>query len=227
MLTLLLALACSTKPAEPVAPKAAPPPAPVSALPAGANPALLDPKLATETAPDSYRVKFDTTKGEFVVKVTRAWAPNGADRFYNLVKIGYYNDIAFFRVVDGFMVQFGIHGIGDVNKVWRNARIQDDPATHHNTRGQVTFATAGPNTRTTQVFINFGDNSNLDSQGFAPFGEVEGNGMEVVDSLYKGYGEGYPHGGGPDQGRLQMKGNSYLKESFPEMDYVKTASLLP
>lgn len=224
MLAFLLFFACSQTPASPSTPAKAPAPAAPS-LPEGANPLLLEPKKANEQAPDSYQVKFTTTKGDFVMKMTRAWAPLGADRFYNLVKIGYYTDVAFFRVVDGFMVQFGIHGLPAVNSAWRSARIQDDKVIEHNTRGKVTFAMAGPNTRTTQIFINFVDNSNLDSMGFAPIGEVT-SGMEIVDGLYNGYGEGYPHGSGPDQQRFQTLGNSYLKSDFPQMDYIKTATLL-
>lgn len=187
---------------------------------------LLDPSKATETAPDKYDVKFETTAGEFIINVDRSLAPKGADRFYNLVKLGYYDDVAFFRVIDGFMAQFGIHGSPQVNKVWREARIQDDPVKESNTRGMVSFATAGPNTRTVQLFINFKDNKNLDGMGFAPIGSVDDQGMEVVDSLYKGYGEGAPRGRGPSQGRMQAEGNSYLKADFPELDYIKKASIV-
>jgi peptidyl-prolyl cis-trans isomerase A (cyclophilin A) len=195
-----------------------------AAAPAGPGGALRDPSRATEKAPDRFRVRFETTKGPFVVEVTRAWAPRGADRFYNLVKAGYYDDVAFFRVISGFMVQFGIHGDPRVSAAWREARIPDDPATQSNTRGMVTYATAGPGTRTTQMFINFKDNSFLDSQGFAPFGRVV-EGMAVVDSLHAGYGEGAPRGMGPDQGRAQAEGNAYLRGSFPKLDVVKTARL--
>src|SRR6202165_968178 len=133
-----------------------------------------------EQAPASYKVKFDTSKGTFVVQVTRAWAPQGADRFYNLVKNGFYDNVRFFRVISGFMVQFGINGTPAVMAAWRNAQIPDDPVTQSNKRGMITFATSGPNSRTTQVFINFADNSRLDSTGFAPFGQVV-SGMNVVD----------------------------------------------
>ena len=156
---------------------------------------------------------------------TRAWAPRGADRFYNLVSAGYYDDVAFFRVIENFMVQFGIHGDPAVNQVWREARIQDDPVSQSNKRGMVTYAMAGPDTRTTQLFINFRDNSGLDGQGFSPFGRVV-EGMSVVDALYSGYGEGAPRGTGPEQGRAQMEGNAYLKASFPRMDFVKTARIV-
>lgn len=188
------------------------------------NPALLNAAAATEKAPESFQVNFDTTKGKFTVDVTRAWSPNGADRFYNLVKLGFYDDVAFFRVLDGFVAQFGIHGDPAVMTAWRDAKIGDDPVTQTNKRGSVVFATGGPNTRTTQLFINFGNNANLDGMGFSPFGTVT-EGMEVVDSLYKDYGEGAPRGMGPDQGSLQERGNAYLKESFPKLDYVKTATI--
>ena len=148
------------------------------------------------------------------IEVHRDWAPNGADRFYNLVKNGFYNDVRFFRVLEGFMAQFGINGDPNLSAVWRNANIKDDPVKQSNTRGMITFATAGPNTRTTQVFINFGDNAGLDGQGFSPFGKVV-SGMDVVDSLYGGYGEGAPNGAGPDQGRVQSKATPIWRSRFP------------
>ena len=191
---------------------------------AGGNAALKTPAALKEKAPDTYTVKFDTSAGPFTVEVTRALAPNGADRFYNLVKHGYYNDARFFRVIPGFMVQFGINGDPALNRVWQAARIPDDAVKGSNTRGTITFATAGPNTRTTQVFINFGNNASLDSQGFAPFGKVT-SGMEVVDKIYGGYGEGAPSGKGPDQGRTQSEGNAYLTKTFPKLDYIKTATI--
>src|SRR5579883_2475433 len=208
---------------------AAPAPAPAAQVPATPAPsaALLDPASATETAPAEYKVKFATTKGDFVIDVHRDWAPKGADRFYNLVKRGYYDGDAFFRVIGNFMVQFGINGDPAVNAKWREANIPDDPsAGQSNKRGYVSFATAGPNTRTTQVFINYVDNTNLDSMGFVPFGQVV-EGMNVVDSLYGGYGEGAPQGNGPDQGRLQAEGNAYLRQGFPNLDYIKSATLAP
>lgn len=189
-------------------------------------PDLMNPAALKEQAPASYKVRFDTTKGAFTIQVDRAWAPRGADRFYNLVKHGFYNDVHFFRVISGFMVQFGIHGDPKVAAHWREARIADDPVKLSNTRGTVSFATAGPNTRTTQVFINFADNSSLDAMGFAPFGKVVA-GMNVVDSINAEYGEGAPRGRGPDQGRLQREGNAYLKQGFPRMDYVKKATIVP
>ena len=188
-------------------------------------PALLDPSKATEEAPATYRAKFETTEGPFVIEVNRDWAPKGADRFYNLVKIGYYDDVAFFRVLDGFMAQVGIHGQPKVNEVWREAQIQDDPVKESNKPGYVSFATSGPNTRTTQFFINYGDNKNLDSMGFSPFGKVV-EGMDVVEALHSGYGEGAPRGRGPDQMQLQTKGNAYLKANFPELDYITDASIV-
>jgi peptidyl-prolyl cis-trans isomerase A (cyclophilin A) len=186
------------------------------------------PSEATATAPAVYKVKMTTTKGDFVIEVHRDWAPLGADRFYNLVKLGYFNDIAFFRVVKGFMVQFGIHGEPAMNAKWRTAGIKDDPTGKaSNTRGMVTFAMAGPNTRTTQIFINYADNSRLDAMGFPPFGKVLGDGMKVVDAIEGMYGEGAPQGRGPAQGRIQGEGNAYLKAEFPKLDYIKKATLVP
>ena len=187
---------------------------------------LANPAALTEQAPPVYKAKFDTSKGAFVIEVHRDWAPIGADRFYNLVKNGFFDDVRFFRVVSGFMVQFGINGDPTISAKWREARIRDDQGKQSNTRGMVTFATAGPNTRTTQVFINFGDNNRLDSMGFAPFGQVI-SGMNVVDALYSGYGEGAPRGSGPDQGRLQQEGNAYLMKEFGKMDFVKKATIEP
>jgi peptidyl-prolyl cis-trans isomerase A (cyclophilin A) len=187
---------------------------------------LTNPSAATATAPPVYKAKFVTTKGDFVIEVHRDWAPLGADRFYNLVKMGFFNDTAFFRTVKGFMVQFGINGDPAVNTAWRPARIQDDPTgKQSNTKGMVTFAMGGPNTRTTQVFINYADNARLDSMGFPPFGKVI-SGMDVVDNLEGMYGEGAPQGRGPAQGRIQMEGNAYLKAQFPKLDYVKSASIV-
>ena len=201
-------------------------PAPAAAPAAAANPALLDPSKATEQAPASYKVEFETTAGDFEVEVTREWSPRGADRFYNLVKVGYYDGCAFFRVIKGFMGQFGLHGDPKITSVWRNARIDDDPVKQSNTRGMITFATAGPDTRTTQLFINFGNNKNLDGMGFSPFGKISGDGMSVVDAIHNGYGEGAPRGTGPSQGLIQQQGNAYLKAKFPNLDYIKTARLV-
>jgi peptidyl-prolyl cis-trans isomerase A (cyclophilin A) len=194
------------------------------ALPAFAQGNLSNPAALKEQAPATYKVRFDTSKGTFVVQVNRAWAPQGADRFYNLVKNGFYDNVRFFRVISGFMVQFGINGDPAVSAKWREARIADDRVAQSNKRGTITYAMAGPNTRTSQVFINFADNANLDASGFAPFGQVI-QGMEVVDKLNAEYGEGAPRGRGPDQGRIQMEGNAYLNKSFPRMDFVKKATI--
>ena len=190
------------------------------------NPALLDPTLAKEKAPDLFRVQVDTTAGSFVVEVHREWTPRGADRFYNLVKIGYFENVAFYRVITGFMAQVGMHGDPAVSRVWLNSRIQDDPVKQSNTPGMVTFAMGGqPNTRSAQIFINYGDNSYLDAMGFAPFGKVV-EGFESVQKLYSGYGEGEPNGNGPAQAKLFRRGNPYLKAEFPKLDYITSASVL-
>src|SRR5262245_10473268 len=189
--------------------------------------ALKDPAKLKEQAPAKYNVKFDTSVGVFVVTVTREWAPLGADRFYNLVKNGYYDGIRFFRAVPNFMVQFGIHGDPALNTAWRAARIGVDPVKQSKQRGYITYAMGGsPDTRTTHVFINYGDNSFLDKTGFAPFGQVS-TGMEVVDKIFQGYGDGPPRGKGPDQTRLQTEGNPYLEKEFPKMDYIKKATIEP
>ena len=193
------------------------------AVPASAQ-NLSNPAALREQAPAVYKAKFDTTKGVFVIEVQRDWAPNGADRFYNLVKNGFYDNVRFFRVISGFMVQFGIHGDPKVSAPWREAQLRDDPVKQSNKRGYITYAMAGPNTRTSQVFINFGDNASLDSQGFSPFGRVV-TGMEVVDKLNAEYGEGAPRGRGPDQSRMQMEGNAYLTKDFGRLDYIKKATI--
>ena len=185
---------------------------------------LSNPAALREQAPPVYKAKFDTTKGAFVIEVHRDWAPNGADRFYNLVKNGFYDNVRFFRVITGFMVQFGIHGDPKVSAPWREAQLKDDPVKQSNKRGYITYAMAGPNTRTSQVFINFGDNASLDSQGFSPFGRIV-TGMDVVDKLNAEYGEGGPRGRGPDQSRMQMEGNAYLTKDFARLDYVKKATI--
>ena len=195
-----------------------------SVLPASAQSPLSNPAALREQAPAVYKARFDTSKGVFVIEVTRDWAPKAADRFYNLVKYGFYDNVRFFRVISGFMVQFGISGDPAIMARWRAAQISDDPVTQSNKRGTITFATAGPNTRTSQVFINFADNSRLDESGFAPFGRVV-SGMNVVDALNAEYGEGAPRGRGPDQSRLQSEGNAYLAKDFPRMDYVKKATI--
>jgi peptidyl-prolyl cis-trans isomerase A (cyclophilin A) len=198
-----------------------------AATPAGPHPALLDPALAKETAPETFKAKVTTTKGDFVIEVTRSWSPNGADQFYNLVKIGYYTDIAFFRVLKGFMAQFGIHGDPAVSANWREANIQDDPVKQSNLRGYVTYAKSGmPNSRSTQLFINYANNANLNDMGFSPIGRVT-EGMDVVDALNGEYGEGAPRGRGPRQDLFQTQGNAYVKQQFPKLDYILSAAILP
>jgi peptidyl-prolyl cis-trans isomerase A (cyclophilin A) len=189
-----------------------------------ANEGLLQPGNLKEQSPAEYDVKLSTTKGDIVIHVTRAWAPLGADRFYNLVKNGFYTDASFFRVLPGFVVQFGLSADPSVGKVWRSANIKDDPVTQSNKPGSVTFATAGPNTRTTQVFINLGENGQLDSMGFAPFGQVT-QGMDIVKKLHSGYGEGAPSGRGPDQGAITSQGKAYLDKNFPNLDSIKSATI--
>lgn len=178
-----------------------------------------------EKVPDVYRAKFDTSKGAFVVEVHRDWAPFGADRFYEVVKSGFYNDDRFFRVLKGFIVQWGISGDPDLNAKWYQLTIPDDAVKEHNTRGTITFAKGGPASRTTQVFINLVNNSaQLDSMGFAPFGRVV-EGMDVVDELYGGYGEGAPGGAGPSQNLIQARGNQYLMEHYPRLDFIRKATI--
>jgi peptidyl-prolyl cis-trans isomerase A (cyclophilin A) len=193
-------------------------------LAAQPSPKLKNPLALVEEAPATFKVNVETSTGPFVIEVTRAWAPKGADRFYNLVKNGFFTDVRFFRVIPNFMAQFGIHGDPAVAAAWRMARISDDPVKESNKRGYVVFATAGPNTRTTQLFINFKDNTPLDKQGFAPFGRVI-SGMDVVDKIYSGYGEAAPRGKGPDQGRVQAEGNAYLTKDFPRLDFIKSATI--
>jgi peptidyl-prolyl cis-trans isomerase A (cyclophilin A) len=187
---------------------------------------LTNPAALNAQAPAVYRVKFDTSKGPFVLEVHRDWAPHGADRFYNLVKNGFYDGSRFFRVISGFMVQFGINGNPSIAARWEDANILDDRVTQSNQPGYITFATRGPDTRTTQVFINYGNNRGLDSQGFAPFGRVI-SGMQVVNALYSEYGEGAPQGQGPSQGLIQSQGNAYLIKQFPKLDYIKKATITP
>jgi len=191
------------------------------------DPPLLNPRsdAMNQTAPATFKAKVETSKGDVIVEVHREWAPNGADRFYNLVQNGFYDDIRFFRVISGFMAQFGINGDPKVSAIWREATMKDDPAKQSNKRGFISFATAGPNTRTTQLFINYGDNSRLDRQGFSPFGQVI-QGMDVVDQLYAEYGEGAPQGKGPSQARVQREGNAYLTSEFPKLDYIKRATII-
>ena len=187
---------------------------------------LSNPAALNAQAPATFKVKFDTSKGPFVLEVHRDWAPHGADRFYNLVKNGFFDNNRFFRVISGFMVQFGISGDPRISAVWQDANIPDDPVKVSNKRGYITFATAGPNTRTTQVFINYADNNGLDRQGFSPFGRVI-SGMSVVDTFYAEYGEGAPQGNGPGQDQIQKEGNAYLIKNFPKLDYIKKATIIP
>jgi peptidyl-prolyl cis-trans isomerase A (cyclophilin A) len=187
--------------------------------------ALLRPALLTAKAPATFQVKFTTTKGDFVVSVTRAWAPLGADRFYNLVRHHFYDNTSFFRALKGFVVQWGISAYPPVTAAWEHAPIKDDAVVQSNQRGYLTYAMGGPNTRTTQVFINLADNSRLDSMGFPAFGQVT-EGMDVVDSLYQGYGEGAPDGKGPEQDKIEKLGKSYLDKGFPQLDSIKTTTLI-
>ncbi len=178
-----------------------------------------------EGVPDKFRVNMDTSKGTVIIEVTKEWAPIGAERFHELVKLGYYDQTRFFRVVPGFVAQFGMHGDPAITAKWSEARLNDDQPGQSNVRGTVTFATSGPNTRTTQLFINLANNLNLDKQGFTPFGKVV-EGMNVVDLFYKGYGEGAPNGQSPEQGLIRMQGNAYLQSKFPLLDYIKKATIV-
>lgn len=201
-------------------------PAKKAGAPAAFDRGLLRPALLKERAPEVYDVRVATSRGDFVVRVTRAWAPRGADRFYNLVRRRFYDGAHFFRVLPGFVVQFGISAHPQVSRAWQTATIPDDPVKQSNTRGYVTFATSGPNTRTTQVFINLHDrNAQLDAMGFAPFGQVV-EGMNVVEQLYSGYGEGSPQGNGPRQDLIQARGKAYLEAQFPKLDRIVSAKLV-
>jgi peptidyl-prolyl cis-trans isomerase A (cyclophilin A) len=184
--------------------------------------ALLKPSLLKDKAPEHYKVKFVTTRGEFTLAVTRAWAPLGADRFYTLVKHHFYDNASVFRVVPSFVAQFGISAYPPVTSAWRGTDIKDDPVTQSNKKGYITFATSGPNTRTTQVFINLQDNARLDKMGFAPFGVVEGDGMRVVIMFYDQYGDD----AGPDQPKIEKQGKPYLDKGWPKLDTIKSATLL-
>ena len=183
---------------------------------------LLHPASLHAKAPAVYRASFATTKGTFVVTVHRAWSPLGADRFYNLVQAHFFDGVMFFRVVKGFVVQFGISPDPAISKAWQSATIKDDPVKASNTPGTITFADGGPQTRTTQVFVNLGDNSgNLDGLGFSPFGKVT-SGMSVVNKLYGGYGEQPSH----DQQQISTQGNAFLRKTFPKLDSIRTARIL-
>jgi peptidyl-prolyl cis-trans isomerase A (cyclophilin A) len=187
---------------------------------AAAPPQLLHPESLHAKAPATYRVAFKTTKGAFVVTVHRAWSPRGADRFYNLVRAGFFDDVTFFRVVKGFVVQFGISGDPKVSKAWQQAAIKDDPVKTSNSPGTITFADAGPDTRTTQVFVNYGNNAALDTQGFSPFGRVT-SGMSVVNRLYGGYGDQPTR----MQGQITTQGDTFLRKRFPKLDHIVTARI--
>jgi len=223
-LTLCVAAMAQTKSAPPkAAPKAAAPKAaaPKAAVAPAVRRDLMNPATMTARAPAVFFTKFVTTKGEVIIKVTRAWAPNGADRFYNLVRAGFFTDAAFFRVLSGFMAQFGISPKPEIARVWANANIIDDPVKSSNTRGMVTFAqSSARNSRSTQFFINYADNSRLDPDRFAPFGEVI-QGMDVVDKFYSGYGEQ------PEQGLITAQGKAYLDKNFPRLDRILTATVIP
>jgi peptidyl-prolyl cis-trans isomerase A (cyclophilin A) len=204
-----------TKAPEP--PKPEPEPEPAKPKPTATS--LMNPSALKERAPDMFQVKFETSKGDVLIDVTRSWAPKGADRFYNLVKNGFYDECKFFRVVPNFIVQIGMHPDPKVSRVWQNARITDDPVTKTNRKGTVVFANAGPNTRTTQIFINYKANAFLDNQAFAPFGAVT-EGMDIVEGLYAGYGEA------PEQGMIRAQGNKYLESKFPKLDFIKQATII-
>jgi peptidyl-prolyl cis-trans isomerase A (cyclophilin A) len=182
------------------------------------------PEMKTQ-APRRFKVRFTTSQGAFTITVERAWAPLGADRFYNLVRGRFFEEARFFRVLSGFMVQFGIPADPAESALWKEATIVDDPVTESNTRGTISYATSGLHTRTTQLFINYGNNRKLDRSGFAPFGKVT-EGMDVVDKLYDGYGEGAPNGSGPSQKRMEKQGNPYLQADFPKLDYIKKTEIL-
>jgi peptidyl-prolyl cis-trans isomerase A (cyclophilin A) len=224
--TVLLVCASLIGSAQTPAPKSAPATSPAAktgvAHPAVAapRPSLLNPASLKAKAPAVFKAKFTTTAGDFVVEVHRDWAPLGANRFYNLVRYGYFTNASFFRVVPGFVVQFGLSADPAVNKVWDHATIQDDPVLQSNKRGSLVFATAGPNTRTTQLFINYADNARLDGMGFAPFGTVV-EGMDVVDKIFPGYRES------PQQNLITDQGDAYLKANFPNIDKIKLARILP
>src|SRR6266849_1187340 len=206
-------------PAQPEATASAPAPAPR----AGYDRALLRAALLKDEAPETFQVKFTTTRGDFVVTVNRAWAPNGADRFYNLVKHHFFDNASFFRVHPGFIVQFGISAYPPVSAAWENANIKDEPVTQSNKRGYLTYAkTSMPNTRSTQIFINLSDNAGLDRQGFSPFGYVDAPGMKVVDMLYDQYGDS----AGPEQDQISKLGKPYLDKGWPKLDSIKTTTLM-
>src|SRR5467141_1025631 len=208
-------------PAQPEA--ASSTPAPAAAPKSGYDRALLRAAMLKEKAPETFRVKFTTTRGDFIVTVNRAWAPIGADRFYNLVKHHFYDNASFFRVVPGFVVQFGLSAYPPVSAAWEKANLQDEPVIQSNKRGYLTYAkTSMPNTRSTQIFINLKDNASLDRQGFSPFGFVDAQGMKVVDMLYDQYGDS----AGPDQDQITKQGKPYIDKGWPKLDSIKSATLV-
>jgi len=183
-------------------------------------------KVTKKTAPALYRARFETTQGIFVIEVHRDWSPLGADRFYNLVRGGFYDGQRFFRTLPQFVVQWGLPAKPAVSKAWdETTRIKDDPVTQSNSRGFVSFATSGPNTRTAQIFVNMADNARLDKLGFSPFGKVV-EGMDVFAKFYSGYGEGAPRGKGPEQKRIREEGEAYLARDFPQLDRIKRARII-
>ena len=208
-------------------PKGSAPTAPVeTASPAGANAASLrSPDSPDPRAPDRFTVRFDTTQGEVLVDIYREWAPRGVDRLHRLVTAGFYTDVACYRVLPGFVVQFGIHPEPSVNALWREAVFPDDPVVSENARGTLTFASAGAGSRTTQLFFNLGDNTRLDAMGFSPLGRVRD--LDAVDAMYAGYGEGAPMGSGPDQTRAGSAGSAYFHREFPELDWIRSATVMP
>jgi len=180
---------------------------------------------------DAWSVEFTVNLSpgnvdKFVLEVHPDWAPLGAARFRELIEADFFKGLRFFRVISGFMAQFGIHGNPKIAAEWKTKTLKDDPVKGSNSRGMVSFATSGKDSRTTQMFINFGDNANLDGMGFSPFAKVKSGGMDVVDKIFKGYGEGAPSGKGPEQGRIQSEGNKYLKRSFPNLSYIISTRVL-
>jgi peptidyl-prolyl cis-trans isomerase A (cyclophilin A) len=220
-LPALLALALFAVPAM-AQTKAKPAAKPQTAPPASTIPGLDDPTKHTAKAPETFKVQFETSKGNFTIAVTRKWSPLGADRFYNLVRAGFFTDVIFFRVVPDFVVQFGIHGNPKFAGKWLEANIDDDTVVASNKRGYITYAkSSAPNSRSTQLFINLKDNTRLDQMGFSPFGQVV-SGMEVVDKLYGGYGEQVTQ----LQGEIAQQGNKFLEKNFPELDKIKKATIV-
>lgn len=205
------ALACAGEPDTSEAPRSNP---------------LLRPERFDERAPATFQARFETSVGDFVVEVHRAWAPLGADRFYNLVRSGFFDDTRVYRVVDGFVAQFGLNGDPYVNQAWKTEYLVDDPVVRENTRGRVTFAKGGRHTRTTEVFVNLDDNPQLDENHFAPIGEVV-EGMSVVDQFHAEYGDGPPRGEGPYQAMVEARGNAYLDEEFPDLTRIVRATVVP